>query len=132
MKNKIKTGLSSLAVVDSTLILQIVILQFIYVTCGYNIYIYSERVKVVVRPSNAKMLYTDEKSTETGEIKEYSNRKVKRNRNCVATLSDFYPSTCLAWEALPGVRQRIAVRVFEIAHHHHQKATTHGVYTCIY
>jgi len=26
-------------------------------------------VKVVVRPSNANMLYTDEKSTETGEIK---------------------------------------------------------------
>jgi len=29
-----------------------------------------EGVKVALRPSNAKRLYTEEKSTETGEIKE--------------------------------------------------------------
>jgi len=53
----------------------------------------------------------DEKSTEYGEIKEQSNRKLKgtknskvmRHRSCTATLSDLYPSTCLTWEALPGV-----------------------------
>jgi len=38
-------------------------------------------VKVDLRPSNAKMLYTDEKSTETGEIKEWNNRKVKGENN---------------------------------------------------
>jgi len=37
----------------------------------------SDRVKVALRPSNAKMLYMDEKSTEKGEIKEQNNRKVK-------------------------------------------------------
>jgi len=48
---------------------------------------------------------------EKGEIKEWNNRKVKgekniivkRNRSCAATLSDLYPSTCLAWVALTGV-----------------------------
>jgi len=34
-------------------------------------------VKGVLRPSNAKRLYTDEKSTEKGEIIEKDNRKVK-------------------------------------------------------
>jgi len=34
-------------------------------------------VKVALYPSNAKRLYMDEKSTETGEIKE-ENIKVKR------------------------------------------------------
>jgi len=49
----------------------------------------------------------DEKSTELGEINE--NRKVKREkkgwRDGAATLSDFYPSTCLMREdlGLPGV-----------------------------
>jgi len=38
-------------------------------------------VKVALRPSNAKRLYTDEKSTETGEIKEQNNRKVKGEKN---------------------------------------------------
>jgi len=53
----------------------------------------------------------DEKSTEKGEIKEQINRKVKGRKigkyrerlDCAATLSDLYPSTCLAWEALSGV-----------------------------
>jgi len=43
---------------------------------------------------------------EKGEIIEEKNRKEKeskRNRSCAATLSDLYPSTCLAWEALTGV-----------------------------
>jgi len=40
-------------------------------------------VKRVLRPSNAKRLYTDEKSTEIGEIKEQKNRKVKvRKKEC--------------------------------------------------
>jgi len=67
-------------------------------------------VKVALRPSNAKRLYTDEKSTEKGETiveqresKGEKNRKVKRKRGCAATLSDLYPSNCLAWEALTGV-----------------------------
>jgi len=34
-------------------------------------------VKGALRPSNAKRLYMDEKSTEKGEIKEQKNRKVK-------------------------------------------------------
>jgi len=34
-------------------------------------------VKGVLRPSNAKRLYTDEKGTETGEIKEQNDGKVK-------------------------------------------------------
>jgi len=37
------------------------------------------------------------------KVKGRKNRKVKRNRSCAATLSDLYPSTCLAWEALTGV-----------------------------
>jgi len=37
-------------------------------------------VKVALRPSNAKRLYMDEKSTETGEIKEKDNRKVKERK----------------------------------------------------
>jgi len=37
-------------------------------------------VKGVLRPSNANRLYTDEKSTEIGEIKEQKNRKVKRKK----------------------------------------------------
>jgi len=48
---------------------------------------------------------------EKGEIIEENNRKVKgrkigkqrRRRDCAATLSDLYPSTCLAWEVLTGV-----------------------------
>jgi len=35
-------------------------------------------VKGALRPSNAKRLYTDEKSTELGVIKEQNNWKVKR------------------------------------------------------
>jgi len=31
--------------------------------------------------SNAKRLYTDEKSTEKGEIKKYNNRKLKGEKN---------------------------------------------------
>jgi len=34
-------------------------------------------VKGALRPSNAKRLYMDEKSTEMGEIKEKNNRRVK-------------------------------------------------------
>jgi len=34
-------------------------------------------VKVALRPSNAKRLYTDEYSTEKGEIIEKDNRNVK-------------------------------------------------------
>jgi len=34
-------------------------------------------VKGALRPSNAKGLYMDEKSTEIGEIKEQNNRKIK-------------------------------------------------------
>jgi len=50
--------------------------------------------------SNGKTrLYTDQQSTELGEIKVKKNRKVKRKM--AATLSDIYPSTCLTWEALP-------------------------------
>jgi len=60
-------------------------------------------VKGALRPSNAKRLYTDEKSADIGEIKEQKNRKVKRDRSCAATLSDPYPSTCLAWMTLTGV-----------------------------
>jgi len=68
-------------------------------------------VKGALRPSNAKRLYKDEKSTERGEVNQQKNRKAKERKNrkvrgrdeCVATLSDLYPSTCLAWEALPGV-----------------------------
>jgi len=33
-----------------------------------------------LRPSNAKRLYMDEKSTEIGEIKEQNNRKVKERK----------------------------------------------------
>jgi len=63
---------------------------------------------VALRPSNAKRLYTDEKNAEIGKIKEQNKRKVKgekkrKRRDCAATLSDLYPSTCLVWEALPGV-----------------------------
>jgi len=45
---------------------------------------------------------------EKGEILE-ENRKEKgeeskrNNRSCAATLSDLYPSTCLAWVALTEV-----------------------------
>jgi len=60
-------------------------------------------VKVTLRPRNAKRLYMDKKNLEIGEIKEQNNRKVKRKRACAATLSDLYPSTCLAWVSLPGV-----------------------------
>jgi len=68
-------------------------------------------VKVALRPSNEKRLYMNEKSTEKREIKEYNNRKVKESKigkqreisDCAATLSDLYPSTCLAWVALTGV-----------------------------
>jgi len=49
-------------------------------------------------------------STEKGEIKEQNNRKVKwrkrgskEKEKTVTTLSDLYPSTCLAWVALTGV-----------------------------
>jgi len=34
-------------------------------------------VKGALRPSNAKRLKTDEKSTEIGELKEQNNRKVR-------------------------------------------------------
>jgi len=34
-------------------------------------------MKVALRPSNAKRLYMNEKSTETGELNEQKNRKVK-------------------------------------------------------
>jgi len=37
------------------------------------------------------------------KVKYEKNRKVERNRSCADTLSDLYPSTCLAWEALTGV-----------------------------
>jgi len=37
-------------------------------------------VKVALRPSNSKRLYTDEKSTEKGEINEQNNRKVKERK----------------------------------------------------
>jgi len=48
---------------------------------------------------------------EIGEIIEKDNRKVKgrkirkqrERRDCAATLSDLYSSTCLAWVALTGV-----------------------------
>jgi len=39
---------------------------------------------------------------ENRKLKGEKNRKV-RNRSCAATLSDIYPSTCLAWVALTGV-----------------------------
>jgi len=68
-------------------------------------------VKGALRPSNAKRLYTNEKSTEIGETKVSNNRKVKGRKirkyrerlDCAATLSDLYPSTCLASGTLPGV-----------------------------
>jgi len=41
----------------------------------------SEWVQVVLRPSNAKRLYTDEKSAEKGEIIVKYNKKVKGRRN---------------------------------------------------
>jgi len=50
-------------------------------------------VKVSLRPSNAKRLYIDEKSTGKKEIIEEENRKGKRSR--AVTLFDLYPSTCL-------------------------------------
>jgi len=34
-------------------------------------------VKGALHPSNAKRLYTDEKSTEIGEVNQQKNRKVK-------------------------------------------------------
>jgi len=37
-------------------------------------------VKEALRPSNAKKLYMDEKSTEKGEIKKQKNRKVKARK----------------------------------------------------
>jgi len=37
------------------------------------------------------------------KVKGEKNRKVRKNRNCAATLSDLYSSTCLAWVALTGV-----------------------------
>jgi len=37
------------------------------------------------------------------ERKGKKNRKAKRRLDYAANLSDLYPSTCLAWEALPGV-----------------------------
>jgi len=48
---------------------------------------------------------------EKGEIIEKDNRKVKgrksktyrERRDCAATLSDLYPSTCLTWVALTRV-----------------------------
>jgi len=53
----------------------------------------------------------DEKSTTVGEVNQQKNRKVKREKNrkvkrekilcSAATLSDLYPSACLALEALP-------------------------------
>jgi len=36
------------------------------------------------------------------ESKGMKNRKVEKE-DCAATLSDLYPSTCLAWVALTGV-----------------------------
>jgi len=38
---------------------------------------------------------------EIGEIIEEDKRRERRD--CAATLSDLYPSTCLAWEALTGI-----------------------------
>jgi len=38
-------------------------------------------VKVALRRSNAKRLYTDEKSTEIAEIKEQNKRKVMRKKS---------------------------------------------------
>jgi len=67
-------------------------------------------VKGALRPSNAKRLYTDGQSTEKGETIAKVNRKVKgRNieskekEETAATLSDLYPSSCLAWVAVTGV-----------------------------
>jgi len=59
-----------------------------------------------------KVRYMDEKSMEIGQMNDQNNRKAKgrkignkrrERRDCAATLSDLYPSTCLAWEALTGV-----------------------------
>jgi len=54
-------------------------------------------------PSNSERLYTDKKNTKLGEVKKRKIGKLKRKRDCTATLSDFYPSTCLTGKALPGV-----------------------------
>jgi len=56
----------------------IVIVLYIYIYLSENnvAMVNSEWVKVALRPSNAKRLYTDKKSTETGEIK-IKNRKAK-------------------------------------------------------
>jgi len=91
-----------------------------------------------LRPSNAKRLYMDEKST---EIKEQNNRKVngrkigkyRERRECVAALSDIHPST------YPNGPTRsiktpasIAIRVIEVhtpipSHTlHHEKVTVYG------
>jgi len=59
-------------------------------------------VKGDLRPGKVKRLYTDEKNTEIGEIKQLNNRKGKKGSSA-AYLIDLYPSTCMAWEALPKV-----------------------------
>jgi len=53
----------------------------------------------------------DEKKHRKGEINEQMNRKAKgrkigkqrERRECAATLSDLYASTCMTWNALTGV-----------------------------
>jgi len=66
------------------------------------------------RPSESGFMSVQRKKViygrvKNGEIIEKDNRKVKgrkeykEKRDCAATLSDLYPSTCLTWVALPGV-----------------------------
>jgi len=73
----------------------------------------SEWVKGALRPRNAKRLYTDEKSTEKGEIKE-KNRKEKEKILCFYFV---WPLSYVSAGGLPGVLSpaRITIRVFENA-----------------
>jgi len=64
-----------------------------------------------------KVIYGREKHRK-GEIIEKDNRKVKgrkqvnrKRRDCAATLSDIYPSTCLAWVALTGVSRSLTYTI---------------------
>jgi len=59
-------------------------------------------VKGLYFQATQKGYILSKKDTHLGETKE-KNMKVKKERNGAATLSDLYASTCLTWEALPGV-----------------------------
>jgi len=60
---------------------------------------------------------------------EKNKESKEKERDCAATLSDLYPSTCLAWVALTSIKTpaSIAIRVTEARNlPHYEKVTAHG------